>query len=136
MRQNACGNYSLDMRRSRECARGRAFAAPAPATAIAARRCNAMATANETWTVCRSKTAFCLRFGGRGMDRLRTSQPIALVFASLGLDDLFIAQIGLDPSSDIFEFRIGRHHVENSRPSLSAVAAVTNGHGCAGRGDT
>ena len=51
----------------REGTRGRAFAAPAPATAIAARRCNAMATANETRTVCRSKTAFCLRFGGRGL---------------------------------------------------------------------
>jgi hypothetical protein len=40
---------------------------PPPATAIAARRCNAMATADETRTVCRSKTAFCLRFGGRGL---------------------------------------------------------------------
>jgi hypothetical protein len=85
----------------REGTRGRAFAAPAPATAIAARRCNVMATANETWTVCRSKTAFCLRFGGRGVDRLQTSQPIALAFASLGLDDLFVAQIDLDPKAEL-----------------------------------
>ena len=39
---------------------------------------------------------------------------IALAFASLGLDDRFIAQIGFDHPSDIFEFCIGRHHVENS----------------------
>jgi hypothetical protein len=44
----------------RECARGRAFAAPTRATAIAAGRCNATA-ANETWTVSRLKTAVCLR---------------------------------------------------------------------------
>ena len=33
------------------------------------RPCNATATANETWTVCRAKTAFCLTFGGRGHGR-------------------------------------------------------------------
>jgi hypothetical protein len=43
------------------CILGRIFAAPTPATAIAAGRCEATATACETWTVCRPKTAACLR---------------------------------------------------------------------------
>ena len=48
----------------RECARGRAFAAPTRATAIAAGRCVATSTVDETRTVW-PKTAFCLRLGNR-----------------------------------------------------------------------
>jgi len=51
----------------RECTLGRPFGVPTPASAIAAGRCSATATADETWTVCPPKTAFCLKFDGRGV---------------------------------------------------------------------